>query len=432
MAPGLRRPQFAVVNLGCKVNRVESDGFQAALAARGFAIAPAAQADVVVVNTCTVTGEAEKKTRKAVRRALRASQDATVVVTGCAAVIDPAEFLEMSSRVVVEPDKTKVVDAALDAIAPDERMLAGCGSARSASGADEAGSGLALRVGAAFPTRVGVKVQDGCNNACSYCIVHVARGRAWSRPSAEVVAEAAALARAGVREIVLTGINLGSYRQEGGYRLADLLRELLAATSAEGARFRVSSIEPRDVDDALIDVLAESDGLVCRHLHLPLQAGSASVLREMRRPYDAAFFERLVGRLRERVPGLSLSTDIIAGFPGETDAEFEETLSLARACGFSKIHAFPYSRRAGTPAAARADQVPDHVKAERTARLLELSDALRAADFAGRVGSVERVLVEEGGRGMTESYHEVVVPAGERPGALIPLTLHADMRIEGA
>lgn len=428
-----RRPRFAVVNLGCKVNRVESDGFQASLAARGFDVAPAAQADVVVVNTCTVTGEAEKKTRKAVRRALRASENATVVVTGCAAVIDPAEFLEMSARVVVEPDKSKVVDVALDAIAPDERTRVGGLEGSSAPcGANASNAAPALRVGAAFPTRVGVKVQDGCNNACSYCIVHVARGRAWSRPSAEVVAEAAALARAGVREIVLTGINLGSYRQEGGYRLADLLRELLAATDATGARFRVSSIEPRDVDEALIDVLAESDGLVCRHLHLPLQAGSASVLREMRRPYDAAFFERLVGRLRERVPGLSLSTDIIAGFPGETDAEFEETLSLARACGFSKIHAFPYSRRAGTPAAARADQVPDHVKAERTARLLELSDALRAADFASRVGSVERVLVEEGGRGMTESYHEVVVPAGERPGALIPLTLHADMRIEGA
>lgn len=428
-----RRPRFAVVNLGCKVNRVESDGFQASLAARGFDVAPAAQADVVVVNTCTVTGEAEKKTRKAVRRALRASENATVVVTGCAAVIDPAEFLEMSARVVVEPDKSKVVDVALDAIAPDERTRVGGLEGSSAPcGANASNAAPALRVGAAFPTRVGVKVQDGCNNACSYCIVHVARGRAWSRPRAEVVAEAAALARAGVREIVLTGINLGSYRQEGGYRLADLLRDLLAATDATGARFRVSSIEPRDVDEALIDVLAESDGLVCRHLHLPLQAGSASVLREMRRPYDAAFFERLVGRLRERVPGLSLSTDIIAGFPGETDAEFEETLSLARACGFSKIHAFPYSRRAGTPAAARADQVPDHVKAERTARLLELSDALRAADFASRVGSVERVLVEEGGRGMTESYHEVVVPAGERPGALIPLTLHADMRIEGA
>ncbi len=429
---GMERPRFAVVNLGCKVNRVESDGFQASLAARGFDVAPAAQADVVVVNTCTVTGEAEKKTRKAVRRALRASEDATVVVTGCAAVIDPAEFLEMSSRVVVEPDKSKVVDAALDAIAPDERLLAsGLEGSSALRGAGTSDAATALRVGAAFPTRVGVKVQDGCNNACSYCIVHVARGRAWSRPHAEVVAEAAALARAGVREIVLTGINLGSYRQEGGYRLADLLRALLAETDGTGARFRVSSIEPRDVDDALIDVLAESDGRVCRHLHLPLQAGSTKVLREMRRPYDAEFFERLVGRLRDRVPSISLSTDIIAGFPGETDAEFEETLRLARACRFSKIHAFPYSRREGTTAAARADQVPDAVMAERTARLLALSDELRAADFDRRAGSAELVLVESDGRGMTESYHEVTVPAGERPGALVRLTLDASMRLGG-
>lgn len=429
---GMERPRFAVVNLGCKVNRVESDGFQASLAARGFDVAPAAQADVVVVNTCTVTGEAEKKTRKAVRRALRASEDATVVVTGCAAVIDPAEFLEMSSRVVVEPDKSKVVDAALDAIAPDERLLAsGLEGSSALRGTGASDAATALRVGAAFPTRVGVKVQDGCNNACSYCIVHVARGRAWSRPHAEVIAEAAAHARAGVREIVLTGINLGSYRQEGGYRLADLLRALLAETDGTGARFRVSSIEPRDVDDALIDVLAESDGRVCRHLHLPLQAGSTKVLREMRRPYDAEFFERLVGRLRDRVPNISLSTDIIAGFPGETDAEFEETLRLARACRFSKIHAFPYSRREGTPAASRADQVPDAVKAERTARLLALSDELRAADFDRRAGTAELVLVESDGRGMTESYHEVTVPAGERPGALVQLTLDASMRLGG-
>lgn len=429
---GMEHPRFAVVNLGCKVNRVESDGFQASLAARGFAMAPAAQADVVIVNTCTVTGEAEKKTRKAVRRALRASEDATVVVTGCAAVIDPAEFLDMSSRVVVEPDKSKVVDAALDAIAPDERTHVGCPERLNAPHVGGAsGAATALRVGDAFPTRVGVKVQDGCNNACSYCIVHVARGRAWSRPHAEVVAEAAALARAGVREIVLTGINLGSYRQEGGYRLADLLRALLAATDGTGARFRVSSIEPRDVDDALIDVLAESDGRVCRHLHLPLQAGSTKVLREMRRPYDAGFFENLVERLRDQVPSISLSTDIIAGFPGETDAEFEETLRLARACHFSKIHAFPYSRREGTPAAARADQVADAVKTERTARLLALSDELRAADFDRRAGTTELVLVEADVRGMTESYHEVVVPAGEQPGALIPLTLDAGMRLCG-
>ena len=427
-----RRPRFAVVNLGCKVNRVESDGFQASLAARGFDVAPAAQADVVVVNTCTVTGEAEKKTRKAVRRALRASENATVVVTGCAAVIDPAEFLEMSARVVVEPDKSKVVDVALDAIAPDERTRVGGLEGSSAPcGANASNVAPALRVGAAFPTRVGVKVQDGCNNACSYCIVHVARGRAWSRPRAEVVAEAAALARADVREIVLTGINLGSYRQPDGYRLADLLRALLAETDGTGARFRVSSIEPRDVDDALIEVLAESDGRICRHLHLPLQAGSTKVLHEMRRPYDAEFFERLVDRLHDRVPGISLSTDIIAGFPGETDAEFEETMRLARACRFSKIHAFPYSRREGTPAAARADQVADAVKTERTARLLALSDELREADFDRRAGATELVLVEADGRGMTESYHEVAVPTEVQAGVLIPLKLDTNMRLGG-
>ena len=417
--------KFAVVNLGCKVNRVESDGFQALLSARGCELAAAGDADVVVVNTCTVTGEAEKKTRKAVRRALRANERATVVVTGCAAVVDPAEFAGMSPRVVVEPDKAKVVDAALDAAAPDERVWEG--AALDAATA-------CLRVGSSFPTRVGVKVQDGCNNACSYCIVHVARGRAWSRPREQVVAEAAAYANAGVKEIVLTGINLGSYRQDvsapgaapARYGLADLLADLLAATDGAHVRFRVSSIEPRDVDGALIDVLAAADGRVCRHLHLPLQAGSSKVLREMRRPYDAEFFSELVERLYARVPSLSLSTDVIAGFPGETDDEFEETMALARACRFSKIHAFPYSRRAGTPAAERADQVPDAVKAQRTARLLALSDELRAADFARRAGTSELVLAESDGRGMTESYHEIALPADVAPGALVPVLLSAE------
>lgn len=428
------RPKFAVLNLGCKVNRVESDGFLAQLEGRGFELSSASHADVVVVNTCTVTGEAEKKTRKAVRRALRANEDATVVVTGCAAVIDPGEFQEMSPRVIVQPDKTKVVDAALDAVAPDERTvegaLQGVGFRTPEDGAfDAVGNAFVpvLRMGDSFPTRVGIKVQDGCNNACSYCIVHVARGRAWSRPAGQVLAEAVAYARAGVKEIVLTGINLGSYR-EGELRLAGLLRKLLFATADDGVRFRVSSIEPRDVDEELIAVLAEADGRVCRHLHLPLQAGSSKVLREMRRPYDAAFFGSLVDRLYRQVPSLSLSTDIIAGFPGESDREFEETLALARQCRFSKIHAFPYSRRESTPAAARTDQVPDGVKAARTAQLLALSEGLRSTDFVRRAGTTELVLVEADGRGMTESYHEVALPEGLVPGALIPLELSGEMR----
>ena len=407
---------FAVVNLGCKVNRVESDDAAARLALRGVETSEAS-ADLIVVNTCTVTGEAEKKTRKAVRRALRANDRARVLVTGCAAAVDAAFYEALDPRV-------RVVGKARLA----EEIEAWC---------DSEGVSAApplLPVGPGFRTRVGVKVQDGCDNACTYCIVHVARGRATSRPADDVVRECASYARAGAREIVLTGINLGSYcdggrRDPSAIRLAALLRRLLDETAdlhAPGeapARFRVSSIEPRDVDDALIDLLASADGRVCRHLHLPLQAGSSKVLREMARPYDAERFVALVERLYRRIPQLALSTDIIAGFPGETDAEFQETLDVARACRFAKIHAFPYSPRAGTPAAARADQVPPAVKEGRAAMLRALGDELRASECARRAGTVELALVEEGGVAMTESYFEVPAPAGAAPGALVEVTL---------
>ena len=238
-----------MVNLGCKVNRVESDDFAATLIVGGGREVPIEAADFIVVNTCTVTGEAEKKTRKAVRQALRANDFARVVVTGCAAAIDPITYTEMDPRVEVVP-KGAMADV-LGSQASTSPALA------------------AIRAGEEFPTRVGVKVQDGCNNACTYCIVHDARGRATSRPSEEIIAEVRELARAGVREIVLTGINLGSYR-EGDMRLADLLRCLMKAVDEEfpadsglgvvpRVRFRVSSIEPRDVDDDLIELMAASN-----------------------------------------------------------------------------------------------------------------------------------------------------------------------------
>lgn len=491
---------FAVVNLGCKVNRVESDDVAAHLAARG-AETPEADADLIVVNTCTVTGEAEKKTRKAVRRALRANDRARVVVTGCAAAIDRAFYENLDERVTVlgkaelgklwenapqigEPAVSlcdgglavsprdgepafsphdggpalSLCDAgpassphgAAVGVAGPAGALAAQGGGRAARGAASAsqngGGGAAargaapasslLRFGPSFRSRVGVKVQDGCDNACTYCIVHVARGRATSRPADDVVAECVAYAQAGAGEIVLTGINLGSYcdgakRDPAAVRLADLLRLLLDATADAACRFRISSVEPRDVDDALVDVLAASDGRVCRHLHLPLQAGSSKVLREMARPYDAPRFVALVERLYAAVPELALSTDLIAGFPGETDAEFQETLDVARACRFAKIHAFPYSRRDGTPAAARADQVPPAVRERRAAALRALGDELRAQEYARRVGTVERVLVESRGRGTTESYFEIPVPPDAQPGTLRELVLPPAENSEG-
>lgn len=441
---------FAVVNLGCKVNRVESDDAAARLAACGVET-PESEADLIVVNTCTVTGEAEKKTRKAVRRALRANDRARILVTGCAAAIDAAFYEALDHRVTVvgkaqladairgwceaRPSQGSADDPADPANAPAARTEEPAGSpsgaAREASPSSEA---PLLHIGSGFRTRVGVKVQDGCDNACTYCIVHVARGRATSRPADEVVRECAAYARAGAGEIVLTGINLGSYRDgerrdPSATRLAGLLRRLLDETAdlhepgAFPVRFRISSVEPRDVDDALIDLLAAADGRVCRHLHLPLQAGSSKVLREMARPYDAERFRALVERLYAAVPELALSTDTIAGFPGETDAEFQETLALARACRFAKIHAFPYSRRAGTPAAARADQVPAEVKAARAAALRALGDELRASERARRVGTVELALVEEGGVAMSESYFELPAPVGAPLGTLVKATM---------
>lgn len=404
--------RFAIVNLGCKVNRVESDGFAQLLLSKGLEQVAEQDADLIVVNTCTVTGEAEKKARKAVRHALRANGRAFVVVTGCAAAIDAAEFSEMDPRVSVVPKAGM-------ALFLEERVS-------NSGGSDPA-------VPAACPayasrTRVGVKVQDGCDNACTYCIVHVARGRATSRPMPDIVDDVRTLAGSGVREIVLSGINIGSYRFEGAH-LGGLARRLLdetAGLSSDGlprVRFRVSSVEPMDVEDDFVDVLADAGGRICRHLHLPLQSGSSKVLAEMARPYDAGQFVDLVARLRSRVPELSLSTDVIVGFPGETEDDFLETCRVARTCGFSKIHVFPYSRRDGTPAAERTDQVPAAVKSERTARLRKLASELRAHDYHGRIGAEELAVVEDDGRAMTESYYEIEPPVGARPGDLVRVVL---------
>ena len=392
---------YAVVNLGCKVNRVEADGFERLLAERGGVPVAEAAADLIVVNTCTVTGEAEKKTRKAVRHALSTNGGARVVVTGCASELSSETFAAMDDRVVVVPK------AGADLYLSELEMsgTAPCETPESFPASPADGR-----------TRIGIKVQDGCDNACTYCIVHVARGRATSRPADEVVAEAVALAESGVREVVLTGINLGSY-DDGGADLTDLCRRLLAATAdLHGAgeppcRFRIGSIEPMDVT---------GECRICRHLHLPLQSGSSRVLREMARPYDAHEFRQLADFLRASVPSIALTTDIIVGFPSETDEDFEDTCALVRHVGFSKIHVFPYSKREGTPAAARADQVPPEAKAARAARLRALSDELAAADRAARAGTIELALVETPETATAESYHEVPAPAGAKIGSLVP------------
>lgn len=399
--------RYRVVNLGCKVNRVESDGFERRLSEIGGERAEEGSADLVVVNTCTVTGVAEKKTRKAVRHSLNANPEATVVVTGCAAVQNPSLYEGMSPRakVVAKWDMEEFIGSL------------GASGPHGAPAAEPDGPRPFLSMGRA---RVGVKAQDGCANECTYCIVHKLRGPELSIAPGEVLRQSLKASEAGAAEIVLTGINLGRYDHKG-LRLAGLLEALLSHDGIR--RIRLSSIEPDNLDDELIDLMAASDGRVCRHLHLPMQSGSSKVLSEMARKYSAGFFRDLVACVRARMPSVSVSTDVIAGFPGETERDFEDTYRLCEECGFSKMHVFPYSERAGTPAAERTDQVPREVRLKRAESLRELGGRLRRQDLEARRGTTELAVVEDDVWCTTESYHAVKRPEGSSEGALVEVRL---------
>ena len=425
---------FHMVNLGCKVNKVESDSYAAQCLSAGLVEGALEAADLIVVNTCAVTGEAEKKTRKTVRHVCNKNDHAKVLVTGCSAALHADIYQEMSPRIVVL-GKAFTAEYLSDLLRSDSKGK----NSLQQENAQSVAAVPALPVGEGFRTRVGIKVQDGCNNECTYCIVHVARGKATSRPTQEIIDEVRAYSALGVKELVLTGINLGSYHQiyQGKpIDLAGLLTLLLQesesadckqvdtqcdnAELASAPRFRIGSVEPMDVTDELIDVMAHANGRICRHLHLPLQSGSTDILAEMNRPYTASDFLGLVDKLRARIPSISLSTDIIVGFPGETEDDFLQTCSVAQACCFSKIHVFPYSKREGTPAAQRADQIAPSIKTERAARLRNLGDKLAHRDFESRSGSTEWALVESNGTAMTESYYSVSCDKAWEPGLLIP------------
>lgn len=431
--------RFHITTHGCRVNRVESDAIAAQLLAAGWEQAPLEEAQIALLNTCTVTGEADHKNRKAIRQALK-RQGGPVLVTGCAVNVAAADYEALDPRVCCESDKAQVAARALALLscgegcegtgpaaasgvargdrprkertawgqAPQLQTAArvGTGPAEGAVGGGARGDRPRTLVpyGEGFRTRSGIKVQDGCDNACTFCIVHTARGPARSEDPREVLRQASELVEAGARELVLVGIDTGAYRWEG-MDLAGLIALLLEKTSV--GRIRIPSIEPQSVTQPLMELMAASEGRLCRHLHLVMQSGSSKVLREMDRRYSAEEFLELAQDLRHRVPGIALSTDIIAGFPGETDEDFEATCEMVRACGFMKLHVFPYSKRPGTPAAQRADQVPPQLIAERAARLGELGRQLSLEDARSRLGCVETAVIERPGRGTSESFHEL-------------------------
>ena len=403
----MANPFVSVINLGCRVNRVESDRMERDLSQAGFALVDPDDAELIVINTCAVTGEAEAKTRKAVRHALGRAREPLVVATGCAASLHPEALRDLSDRVAVVPSKVEVVSRALKLLGLEESARGDCEPCEPAF----------------RQARVGVKVQDGCNNRCTYCIVWKARGPERSVPVDAVLEQVRDVEEAGLPEVVLTGVNLGAYdgssANDEHVEIDELLGIILRETSIP--QIRLSSIEPMDVSDRLIDRIAESQGRIAPFLHLPVQSGCTATLERMGRPYRAEEFEDLCDRIRRRVPSVALSCDIIVGFPGETDEEFEASLGLCERVGFSRMHVFRYSARPGTPAATMPDQVPPEIMAERSQRMRELAERMARIDAQSRCGTCERAVIEQGRRGTLSSFHRVggriglTVEASEAP-----------------
>jgi len=404
-----------VGSLGCKLNQSEMDDLAARLAEGGHqVVATPADAELCVLNTCAVTHVAAQKSRQALRRLHRENPTARLVATGCYAELTPAEVRDLPGVELVVGNRDK------------ERLAALLGAA--APPREPPVEKPRLR------TRAFVKIQDGCDNACTYCVIRLARGPQRSRPPEEVVADVQAHLEAGHREIVLTGVHLGAYGhdQEGdlGTDLWGLVVRLLAETAVP--RLRLSSIEPWDLPARALRLW--DNPRLCRHLHLPLQSGCDATLRRMNRRYTAADFAALVAAARTAIPDLALTSDVIVGFPGETDAEFTESLTFVQAMGFARLHVFPYSPRPGTPAARMPCQISPPRKEERARAMRDVAAAAGRAFRRQWVGRTMEVLWESsrpGERGpvwsgLTDNYVRVYTasPVG-LSGTLTPTRLVA-------
>lgn len=385
---------IALVNLGCRVNRVEIDGIAQELEAAGLSLVPSDDADIIVVNTCGVTGEAEAKTRKTLRHFATRSDAPLVIATGCVANLIPKELEELAPNILVERQKSKVAPLILEHLG-----LTGAGGEAPA----HAGFMAPTPTGR---TRPGIKIQDGCDNRCSYCIVWKARGPARSVAADEVIASIEAAVARGAKEVVLTGINLGTY-DSGGYNLAQLLELILDKTFLN--RVRLSSIEPPDVNRELLELMAAHQRRIAPFLHICLQSGSDATLERMGRVYDTAFYRSVVTMARRLVPNLSLGTDIIVGFPGEDEQEFAESLSFCEEMFFSKMHVFRYSKRPGTVAAEASGQVAPECMAQRARMMRELASRMRLEQARALVGTEQDVLVQAPGRAITAGLFDCQV-----------------------
>jgi threonylcarbamoyladenosine tRNA methylthiotransferase MtaB len=373
--------QVRLDSIGCRLNIGEIEAMARGLAKAGHrVVGPGAAAELCILNTCTVTAIASRKSRQLIRQLKRANPSAAVIVTGCDAELAPSEMTEIGVDLVVgNTEKDRLLEIAqaeglLDTVPvdPDNQEL--------------------FEPGDTTRTRAFLKVQDGCDNRCTFCVITVARGAGRSVPADAIVEELHELQRLGYREVVLSGVHLGSYghdhRDQRG--LQHLVERALAETGVE--RLRLSSLEPWDIDADFFEVFA--DPRLLPHLHLPLQSGCDETLKRMARRTSRVEFSNLVAAARQRVPDLAISSDIIVGFPGETEEEFEKSISLVEELAFSRLHIFRYSRREGTPAERMSAQVPGQIAQERSRRMHELAADLEHRFNSTLIGRTSDVLWE--------------------------------------
>ena len=375
--------KVAVYTLGCKVNIYESEYIISLLKKNNYEIVDFdTKADIYIINTCSVTNESDRKDRKIINEAKKKNSDAIIVVMGCYSQVNP-DLID-ADIIIGNKDKSKIIDLIEDYI-KEKKQIKKIYDLKNVSFEDMTIDGFENH------TRVFVKIQEGCNAFCSYCIIPYTRGRLRSKGIDETISEISNLVNNGYKEIVLTGIHTGRYGIENNTSLEELLLKLVEIPNI--FRIRLSSIEINEITDGIIDLI-KNNKIMAKHLHIPLQSGSNKILKLMNRKYDVEYFINKVNKIRTEIPDISITTDLIVGFPNENEEDFNDTLKVLEEIKFTKIHTFPYSKRKGTPAASMPNQVDGNIKKERVHKVLELSDKYELEFYKKNINREYEVVTE--------------------------------------
>lgn len=422
--------KIAFYTLGCKVNQADTASMENLFLRSGHQLVSFdGEADVYIINTCVVTNTGQRKSRQTIHRAIRKNPNALIVVTGCypQTAAEEVKAIAGVDMIIGNQDRAQIVQLVEERLAHRQTDTLDAVHKLTASTAfEEMAAGDITD-----KTRAFLKIQEGCNQFCTYCIIPYARGPLRSRSLESIRTETQRLIKAGFKEIVLIGIHLGCYGKENpdGPTLYDAVKTVLDVPGVQ--RLRLGSLESVEVEPRLLTLMQE-DARFCRHLHLPLQSGCDKTLQAMHRPYTTAKFKTLLADIKTKVPDIAITTDVIVGFPGETEADFETTCKFAESCGFSKMHIFPFSARKGTPAEKFAGAVTEAVKKERADILGKIDETMHKAFLQAMVGQTAEVLFEQPAgedyfEGLTGNYQRVFVKSGGRnlSGEILPVKITA-------